>query len=64
MKAFNLDRHWAEVGSTVNNLANHHMIKGVFQRGELTEHLEERICEVTEAKVALLWKPLKWYKHV
>jgi len=50
MKAFNLDRHWAEVGSTVNNLANHHMIKGVFQRGELTEHLEERICEVTDRK--------------
>ena len=50
MKAFNLDRHWAEVGSTVNNLANHHMTKGVFQRGELTEHLEQLICEVTDRK--------------
>jgi len=50
IKAFNLDRHWAEVGSTVNNLANHYMTKGVFQRGELTEHLEQRICEVTNRK--------------
>lgn len=50
MKAFNLDRHWAEVSNEITTLANLHMSKGIFQRGELTEQLEERICAVTNKK--------------
>jgi UDP-2-acetamido-2-deoxy-ribo-hexuluronate aminotransferase len=47
MKAFNLDRHWADVGDQVTELANSYMSKGIFQRGDLTEQLEERICNIT-----------------
>ena len=50
MKAFNLDRHWAEVGDKINTLASLHMSKGIFQRGELTEQLEQRICNITNKK--------------
>ena len=48
MKAFNLDRHWNEVCGKVSRLANKQMFKGVFQRGELTEELEQRICKLTD----------------
>jgi len=46
MKAFNLDRHWTDVAGPVTRIANINMHKGVFQRGELTEQLEERIAQV------------------
>lgn len=46
MKAFNLDRHWTNIAGPVTRIANIHMHKGVFQRGELTEELEERIAQV------------------
>ena len=48
MKAFNLDRHWNQVSSKVSHIANKQMSKGVFQRGELTEELEQRICKLTD----------------
>ena len=48
MKAFNLDRHWNEVCGKVSRLANKQMCKGVFQRGELTLELEQRICKLTD----------------
>jgi len=46
MKAFNLDRHWQEVGKKVTDLANEHLINGVCQRGKITEELEDRIAKV------------------
>jgi len=47
VKLFNLDRHWNEVSSKVTKLANIEMHKGIFQRGELTQELEKRICKAT-----------------